>query len=555
MRIGSAIRSEFESMRGSFVVRAMVLVLAGVSAPAVARPGPVSPADQPAAGLQFGEEIDVRVINLEVVVEDRSGNRVHGLQADDFRLVVDGLEVGVDYFTEILENRAVEGRDGQMPPAVAAGGPVTTNYVLFVDDDHTHVTFRRPVLFGFDKRLKELPEQDRVAVVVQSRRRLEILSPFTTDREATRRALAELDRGGRYGGHLRSRGPRAQATVRTALSGNGEPMSSSEGGSVIPSYGTDRLAVALAAPRTFSENVANAALRSRDLRFSVDAVISTMRALDVPEGRKVLLLLAGNWPTGYFEPRGRRTGFSTDLELLDGLIDTANLLGYTVYPMDQQSSNPNFGLWQNLRHIARDTGGKAFMAGSNVKALSIVDADTASYYWLGFMPEYRRDDRPHDIRVEVLRSGLRVRSRRGYLDLSRRTEADMEAQRALLFPDQANAGPLLVDVGEPERVNRRTMSVPVTVYLPVGRFPALPAFEGRFVQGLELRFATVDWLGRQGEIIMTSLALGGAAQPAPDEVVAYRTFLSMRRKPHDLVVTVHDPVSRLTASARLPLVP
>ncbi len=27
----------------------------------------------------FGEEIDVRVVNLEVVVEDRAGNRVEGL--------------------------------------------------------------------------------------------------------------------------------------------------------------------------------------------------------------------------------------------------------------------------------------------------------------------------------------------------------------------------------------------------------------------------------------------------------------------------------------------
>lgn len=514
------------------------------------------------AELVFGEEVEVRVVNLEVVVEDRRGARAVGLASEDFRLFVDGEEVDIEYFTEVTQKRAVRVAEGEMPPAVGEEEAVATNYVLFVDDDHTHVTFRRPVLRGFAARLEELAVQDQVAVVVQSRHRLEILSPFTTDREATRSAIAELDKGGRYGGYLRSGRRRGRAASRAAQSKRGESMSSRED-AALSAYLPDRLAGALGSLDSqalgvgvLSESVALSSMLEQDLRFSINAVVSTMRALDVPEGRKVLLLLAGNWPTGDFRPYGEGAAFSSDRELLDGLIDTANLLGYTVYPMDQQSSRPNTRLWQNLRYMARDTGGRAFMAGSNVTALGIVNDDTSNYYWLGFAPRYRRDDRAHDIRVEVLRPGLRVRSRRGYVDLSRRAEAEMETQRALLFPGEAEseAGPLRVDVGEPARVNRRTMSVPVTVYLPVGRFPALP-YDGRFVQELQLRFATVDRLGRQAEIPMIPLAFGGRSRPSPGDVVAYRTYLSMRRKPHELVVTVHDPLSRLTAAARMPLVP
>ena len=478
------------------------------------------------------------MVNLEVVVEDRSGQRVGGLSRDDFRILVDGEEVDVQYFTEVSQKQAVAVTGAEAPPAVAEGEPVATNYVLFVDDDHTHVTFRRPVLRGFSNRLEELPAHDQVAVVVQSRRRLEILSPFTTDRDATRTALDALDKGGRYGGFLRANSQafswHPQQRVTDVLGVAGQQLGRS----------------------AFMGEFAFADIRWQDLRFSIDAVVSTMRTLAHPAGRKVLLLLAGNWPAGNFRVRGEGAGYTTDLELLDGLIDTANLLGYTVYPMDQQTSRPRMRLWQNLRYVARDTGGKAFMAGSNVKALEIVNADTSNYYWLGFVPEYRRDDRAHDIHVEVLRPGLRVRSRRGYVDLSRRAEADMEAQRALLFPDEAEseAGPLRVDVGEPERVNRRTMSVPVTVYLPVGRFPALP-YDGRFVQQLELRFAIVDRLGRQSQIPVIPLSLGGVAEPVAGEVVLYRTFLSMRRQPQDLVVTVHDPLSRLTAAARATVAP
>ena len=41
----------------------------------------------------FGESIDVRVVNVEAVVTGRHGERVRGLTAADFRLLVDGKEV------------------------------------------------------------------------------------------------------------------------------------------------------------------------------------------------------------------------------------------------------------------------------------------------------------------------------------------------------------------------------------------------------------------------------------------------------------------------------
>ena len=533
--------------------------------------------------LVFGEEIEVRVVNLEVVVEDRAGERVTGLNHSDFRLLIDGEEVGIEYFTEVSGKRAVASSHSDSPPAIGEGETVATNYVLFVDDDHTHVTFRRPVLLGFRDRIAELPAIDQVAVVVQSGRQLEILSPFTTDREATHTALRELDKGGRFGGFLRAGGRQRRADVG-GPSGSGDATSSQEVGvsvrGVIDSEQPVPAASYLGAASRDSSarwpggsagamgpfgreaigsfglaGLGTPDMRFLDLRFSVDAVVSTMRALDPPEGRRVFLLLAGSWPSGDLGLAGLGGGKSTDLHLLDALIDTANLLGYTVYPMDQQSG-PRGWLWANLRYVARGTGGKASMAGSNIEALDMINADTSHYYWLGFVPGYLRDDRAHDVRIEVKRPRLRVRSRRGYVDLSRRTEADMEALRELLFATEpkSGSGPLLVEIGEVERVKRSRMSVPISVYLPVGRFPALP-YDGRFLQELEVRFAAVDRLGRRTGIPIKRLVLGGSSLPAAEDVVLYRTFLSLRRLPHDLVVTVHDPLSRSTASARTRVAP
>src|SRR5436309_13537299 len=54
-----------------------------------------------------GETIDVRVVNVEAVVTGGSGERVRGLTAGDFRLLVDGREVPVEYFAEVEEGASV----------------------------------------------------------------------------------------------------------------------------------------------------------------------------------------------------------------------------------------------------------------------------------------------------------------------------------------------------------------------------------------------------------------------------------------------------------------
>ena len=501
---------------------------------------------EPPDDLFFGEEIDVRVVNVEVVVEDGDGNRVNGLNADDFRICVDGVDVGVDYFTEILENRAVEREAGEAPPAIGDGESVPTNYLLFIDDDHTMASSRRPVLRGIADQLAHLGPGDRVAVVVRTHGGLELLSPFTTDREQTRAALSEVERGRRFDGSLRSLRAIEQRLLRDSRV---EPPPGARVEADLTSANADLPSIIrpLASPLTEAQMEALA----RDLEFSITAVTSTLRALDAPVGRKVLLLLAGQWPVGVFRPAGQGIGVRTDREMLTALSDAANLLGYTVYPVDQVSgANPR--LWDNLRQIASDTGGRAYLAGANLAALGRVSSDVANYYWLGFVPEYRRDDRTHDVRVEVLRPDLRARSRKGYVDLSRRAEADMETRGRLLFPERnrpAGQPVLRVDIGKPEPTGMRKMRLPMTVFVPIGYFPLVP-WDEQFFARLELRFAVVDRNGQQTGLPLIPIQLRGRTRPALDAVMPYDATLTLRRKPHDLVVSIHDPLSRQTVSTR-----
>src|SRR3954467_12426540 len=80
----------------------------------------------------FSESIDVRVVNVEAVVTSRNGERVRGLTAGDFRLLVDGREVSVDYFAEGAEGAAITASGAGAP--VAQGEEVGRNYLIFIDD-------------------------------------------------------------------------------------------------------------------------------------------------------------------------------------------------------------------------------------------------------------------------------------------------------------------------------------------------------------------------------------------------------------------------------------
>ena len=93
------------------VVGSMLFAAALLSA--VPSGGQVPPGGEEDIGGAFIDTLDVQAVNVEVVVTDRRGDRVTGLAASDFRLLVDGEPVSLDYFAEVREGRAVP------PPAPA----------------------------------------------------------------------------------------------------------------------------------------------------------------------------------------------------------------------------------------------------------------------------------------------------------------------------------------------------------------------------------------------------------------------------------------------------
>src|SRR5688572_28844226 len=67
------------------------------------------------------EQIDVRVVNVDVVVTDRQGHRLPGLTRDDFQLFEDGKPVEIAYFSRYADGRMELDR-----PSATDDGPALT---------------------------------------------------------------------------------------------------------------------------------------------------------------------------------------------------------------------------------------------------------------------------------------------------------------------------------------------------------------------------------------------------------------------------------------------
>jgi hypothetical protein len=250
-------------------------------------------------------------------------------------------------------------------------------------------------------------------------------------------------------------------------------------------------------------------------------------------------------------------------------VETANLLGYTLYPVDVpglqtipgvdasiawlppittglQSASSELDNHYTLEVLARETGGRSSLNSNRMAALERMVEDTASYYWLGFTPEWRADDRRHEIELKVRRPGLRVRNRSGFSDLSRQTETAMNVEGLLMFgatshPDLA-AKKIRIDLGEPRRAGWSTDEIPVTLTIPADALTVVPVVGGYAIDAT-LTLGALDFWGARTEMPKTPLRFLSYQEPRPGDVVRLQTTLRLRRRPQNVIFTVRDNLS------------
>ncbi len=541
---------------GWAAVTLLAALLPLVSAPVQAQPPTPSqapPANPPQS--VFGEQIDVRVVNVEVVVTDKQGNRVAGFTPEDFRLKVDGKVVPIEYFNEVRGGSAIAlaesaGSAVKGLPSLAPGSPVGTSYLVFVDNFFSLATHRDGVLRSLKDQLSRLGPDDRMAVVAFDGRKVEMVSSWSNSVRQLGAAIEKVI------------GEPAQGLARVAEQRSFDSSRRLIGGSSFEpgprASFTQRLDIE---EIEFADRLASQAERE------VSAAVSTLRGFASPPGRKVMLLLSGGWPfspADYVVNNPNRPILDRDVprgdEIFRPLADTANRLGYTIYPMDvpgiegtvtdaSQSSPSPTGLnireqehEATLQWVAQQTGGRALLNSLANEALNTAEQDTRSYYWLGFTPTWQGNDKRHKVEVTATHPGFKVRYREDFLDLSRKAEISMQVESAMIFGNAPDSAPLLIKMGQVVASGRREMDLPIILGIPASAITFVPV-NGKYTAEVELRVSAVDAGGARAPVPVIPITITAAEAPKAGAIVRYDTKIRLRRQPHHLTLAVFDPQS------------
>jgi VWFA-related protein len=355
---------------------------------------------------------------------------------------------------------------------------------------------------------------DRMAVLAFDGSRIDVLSGWTGDAAALAAALERARRRPATGGQMLSHQRALQADVNVVLENE---LDDGDTNSLVSIVGRELEALG---PRISPE-------ARTELGKTSSAAAAALRGFESPPGRKVMLLLSGAW------------SMRVAPQLYGPMVEAANRLGYTIYPVDLAQSNP-YEI-SALGALAARTGGRVVVS-AKLDPFREVVADTGTYYWLGFTPSWKADDRGHRVAVETRRAGLKVRSRGGFSDLSKRTENAMKAESVLLFGGAEGDRRLIVRLGEPKRVGQGQMEIPVTLGVPVESLALTPKGAG-YIAETPLAVVAMDAKGGRADLPASRLTVALDAPPKGGTYARFQTAVRVRDIGQRLVFSVQDPVA------------
>jgi VWFA-related protein len=510
------------SRRAAFLVAGALLVGLGaaVAQPevaATAAPGPL-PAQVPEE--TFAATIEVDLLDLQVVVTDRDGHRVHGLPAAAFRILVDGAPAAIELFSEVDGSASASTVRGATEHEAALTPHVPVNYLVFIDDMMTLRRNRDFVLKRLRDELAELQPGDRMAVVrLAPHRKLQMLTDWTGDHAVLRDALdraMELD---------------AQGIKYIALRRMGDFIANWEG---------------------------------NDTRRSILATAGAMRLLARPAGRRALLLVAGSWDpletarSDRFAP-WCVTGDCAGSGVFNVLTDTANLFGYAVYAVDVEGRDPDDN-WQRekrlqstLGELARVTGGQRLLNGERQRLLSTAAEDSRSYYSIGVTPPAGAPEGRLLVEVEILRDGLEARSQTAFVPLSPERDRQLDVLAAQWREAGAAATPLALRLGPVERLGGGRIGLTGNLAIPTAAL-VWQVDDGQQHAEVTLEVATVGWRGDSSTVMERRLRLCRPLGLGDHELVIPWP-LELPRRRHTVVAGLRDHLARESFTVAAELAP
>jgi VWFA-related protein len=391
--------------------------------------------------------VTTRLVQVNVVINDKHGNPITGLTKNDFELLDNKKHQEIRIFADGSASAATANR---VPlPADAYSNRIDLQEhregptVILLDTLNTDFADQALARKQLLKFLETLQPQDHVALYWLGNIGLRVLHDFTSDSSALREAVVHFN------------GESGQRLANSEVTDT--PLDTSR---ELPSHAYFRAA--------FDQRAANSSTHDR-VRLTVVALMTIANHIGPLAGRKNLVWISGSFPIsmGYnnfdldwlndtgvkFDGDIVRTAQAlTDANIAIYPVDARGLLGSDVESASnhfgeegQGSSSPleadGHGSTRTaaanidtMRLMADRTGGKAFYGTNNISgAIRRAMDDARVTYTLGYYPEHVNwNGSFHNIKVSVKISGAEVRARTGYFALPQPAAAPLKSVQAVL---------------------------------------------------------------------------------------------------------------------------
>lgn len=366
---------------------ALLAPLAAAAQEPPPRPPPPAPAPQEPAG-EFGEELEVSEVFVDVLALDRRGRVVPGLTAEDFVVREDGRPVEVTsatFYTTRYEDldRAGAQPDREGAEAAPAQVPAARYFILFFHDQTGGVTDESALARNRLESARYARQWVRSGMqgsdwiaVARYDRSLTIHADFTQDQDRIEAAIEEAVVG------------KAPEAMRPSVRGR-----SVEAGG--PS-------LFRALPNSFE--------MGRAAERPYDAIRLVAEASGHVIGRKNLLLFS----LGFGE---QGSAFrSPDSRYYPPMEEALNANNVAVYPIDLAGPSVDTPDTAFLSQLADDTGGELFKTfHSWAEPFRRISDQTTGYYLVTFRARHPEGQTGYQqMEVEAKPPGVQVRARQGY---------------------------------------------------------------------------------------------------------------------------------------------
>jgi VWFA-related protein len=534
-----------------------------------ATPKPPQTPDVP----RTSESIEVSIVNVDVFVTDKAGNRIKGLTKDDFQIYENGKTQPITNFSEYVSDVSNERVSTEGEPAPVAQNTTRRQHrtlVVFID------RFQAPekkaeAVFGQLKTLLHhaVRPGDQVTIMTWVHRPYTRLA-FTDDLGEIDAALDKISKERHYSFEHSYE----QIDAEEQFEEEAEQFYSQKTGTAMPGSGSDKKPVLEALDASTSEY--------HDMKAKTKAINAILESISGVEGPKSMIYLSRRFSMiagrEYLVDRRTLVGPPSLYEQLKSTRDdvesvakTANAHGVTMYmlyppgldndwvtsasayhvPATGEASMAGHAYMtldnevQALQYVADQTGGMAAWGEKNViDLMPMIEQDFSAYYSLAYHATTQRRDRARKIVVKAKNPDYIVRARRQFIEESDDTRMKNRVVATLYTDSDDTKIPLRVRLGEKKSSGGGKYLIPVLIEIPVQSLVSLPDAKGQR-GAFSVYIASGDILGAVSDVTQRTQPFTIAdVQRAKNGRFEYEFDLLTDMKTNRVAVGVYDEISK-----------